>query len=56
MRAHSVASNLFAKEGWLKKLPPPLSGWTDHRHFPAFAKRSFRQAWAEREQAKGDES
>jgi L-lactate dehydrogenase complex protein LldF len=27
--------------GWLRWVPPPLSGWTDHRDFPAFAPRPF---------------
>lgn len=27
--------------GWLPWAPPPLSGWTDHRDFPAFAARPF---------------
>lgn len=27
--------------GWLRRVPPPLSGWTDHRDFPAFASRPF---------------
>lgn len=27
--------------GWLSWAPPPLSGWTDHRDFPAFAARPF---------------
>jgi len=26
---------------WIRSLPPPLSGWTAHRDFPAFAERSF---------------
>jgi L-lactate dehydrogenase complex protein LldF len=33
----------FAARGnrWIKWLPPPLSGWTDHRDFPAFAAQSL---------------
>ena len=31
------------------KLPGPLSGWTEHRTTPKFAKKSFRDMWAERE-------
>jgi L-lactate dehydrogenase complex protein LldF len=27
--------------GWMRWLPPPLSGWTDSRDFPAFASKPF---------------
>lgn len=29
------------RRGWLSWAPPPLSGWTDHRDFPAFAAHPF---------------
>lgn len=48
LRIGSVATRLFAKKGWLKTIPSPLSGWTDHRAFRALAKKSFRQHWIER--------
>ena len=48
LRIGSVATRLLAKQGWLKVIPSPLSGWTDHRAFPELAKKSFRQLWAER--------
>jgi len=38
-----------ARDGWLRRLPPPLSGWTSHRDFPAFARRSFSQQWRSRD-------
>ena len=33
--------------GWLKRLPPPIGGWTRHRDFPALASRTFRDRWKE---------
>lgn len=35
--------------GNLKFMPPPLSGWTQSRDFPPFARKSFRELWAERQ-------
>jgi L-lactate dehydrogenase complex protein LldF len=34
--------------GAIKQMPPPLSGWTQSRHFPPFAKQSFRAQWRAR--------
>lgn len=41
IRLSSWASRLVATNGWLTRLPPPLSGWTASRDFPVFAKQSF---------------
>ncbi|MCB0209957.1 MAG: lactate utilization protein, partial [Anaerolineae bacterium] len=41
----------LARDGWLKKLPGPLGGWTNSRDFPAFAKKSFSQRWREERDA-----
>jgi L-lactate dehydrogenase complex protein LldF len=35
----------FARAGRLGRLPPPLSGWTRYRNFPALASRPFRDRW-----------
>ena len=35
----------LARKGWISRLPPPLSGWTRHRSFPAIASKSFRARW-----------
>ncbi len=43
----TLATRILAKDGWIKKLPGPLSGWTDQRDFPAFAPKSFSQRWRE---------
>jgi L-lactate dehydrogenase complex protein LldF len=43
-KAASLGQNLMPK-----KLPGPLSGWTDYRSPPTFAKQSFHQLWKERQ-------
>ena len=35
----------FARGGRLDWLPPPLSGWTRYRSFPALASKPFRDRW-----------
>ena len=35
----------FARGGRLERLPPPLSGWTRHRSFPALSSSPFRARW-----------
>ncbi|NOZ48642.1 MAG: iron-sulfur cluster-binding protein [Chloroflexi bacterium] len=35
-------------QGWTRRLPPPLSAWTDSRAFPPLARRSFSERWQER--------
>ncbi|HLF02368.1 MAG TPA: 4Fe-4S dicluster domain-containing protein, partial [Anaerolineales bacterium] len=48
-----IASRLLASRGWLTRLPPPLSGWTAHRDFPAFASQSFSEQLRKRLNHKG---
>jgi L-lactate dehydrogenase complex protein LldF len=44
--ASRILSRL-ARSGWMKRLPGPLSGWTDCRDFPAPAAKRFRDLWNE---------
>jgi L-lactate dehydrogenase complex protein LldF len=46
-RAASATRRLIARSGRIRRLPPPLSGWTDTRDAPAPPPESFR-AWWER--------
>jgi len=46
-RLSGWATQIIARDGWIKRLPGPLGGWTEQRDFPAFAKKSFSQRWRE---------
>jgi L-lactate dehydrogenase complex protein LldF len=35
----------FARKGRIDSMPPPLSGWTKYRKFPALASKPFRARW-----------
>lgn len=37
--------------GWIRWMPPPLSGWTQSRDFPAFAKKPFHDQWRDSRRA-----
>jgi L-lactate dehydrogenase complex protein LldF len=39
---------LIARRGLIRRLPPPLSAWTDARDLPAPPKQTFRDWWAAR--------
>jgi len=45
-RAGSLAGRVFARSGRIRRLPPPLSGWTETRDVPAPPPESFRAWWA----------
>jgi L-lactate dehydrogenase complex protein LldF len=44
-----VGTSLFASDGELSWLPPPLDRWTRTRNFPEPAEQSFRAWWKQRE-------
>lgn len=48
------ATRMVGKNGWIKKLPGPLSGWTDQRDFPTFAEKSFSRRWREQRGKNGN--
>ncbi len=43
----------MSKRGWIKKAPPPLSGWTTTRDFPLAAAKSLKQRLADRKKPGG---
>jgi L-lactate dehydrogenase complex protein LldF len=45
-RAASASRNVVARKGRIRRLPPPLSGWTETRDAPAPPPESFRAWWA----------
>ncbi len=44
-KAASIAQWPLSRRGALRRLPPPLSGWTRSRDFPRAAMRPFRSRW-----------
>jgi L-lactate dehydrogenase complex protein LldF len=50
------ALRVLGSDDHVSRLPPPLSSWTHGRDFPALAKQSFRQRWAEMQQDDADSS
>lgn len=51
-RLGRMGLRMLERRGRIRRLPPPLSGWTDARDFPPFARQSFHERWAERQQRK----
>ena len=43
-----LAQAPLLRSGQIARLPPPLSGWTRHRSFPAVSSRPFRDRWRKR--------
>jgi L-lactate dehydrogenase complex protein LldF len=48
----SKALSLLARDGWVRRMPGPLSAWTGGRDFPALASESFQERWAKRQRQK----
>lgn len=40
-----VVQRPLVRKGRIRRMPPPLSGWTRYRTFPTLPKRSFRSRW-----------
>jgi L-lactate dehydrogenase complex protein LldF len=47
-RTGGMLTRLIARDGWIRRLPGPLGGWTQSRDFPAMPAKSFTQRWHER--------
>jgi L-lactate dehydrogenase complex protein LldF len=45
LRLQQLSVGIVIGNGWLRKLPGPVHGWTISRDFPAPARQSFRQRW-----------
>jgi L-lactate dehydrogenase complex protein LldF len=41
------AGRRIAEDGWIRSVPPPFAGWTNHRDMPAPAGKTFRQMWSQ---------
>lgn len=48
----SRALSLLARDGWVRRMPGPLSAWTGGRDFPVLASESFQERWANRQRQK----
>ena len=46
-KAARVTQKPLLRNGSIKSLPGPMSGWTDFRELPPLAKKSFRELWKE---------
>lgn len=53
LRAAALGTRLLARDGWVRRLPPPLNGWTAARDFPVFAGKPFSQQLMERRREEG---
>ena len=52
-RAASASRHIVGRSGRIRRLPPPLSAWTDTRDAPAPPPESFRAWWSRTRETKG---
>jgi L-lactate dehydrogenase complex protein LldF len=55
-KAASASRRIVARKGRIRRLPPPLSAWTDTRDAPAPPPESFRSWWARTHGAAGPDA
>ena len=46
-RASRAAQKPLLRDGFVRPIPGPMSGWTNSRDLPPLAKKSFRELWRE---------
>jgi L-lactate dehydrogenase complex protein LldF len=46
-RASRAAQKPLLRDGFVRLIPGPMSGWTNSRDLPPLAKKSFRELWRE---------
>ena len=46
-KAGRLAQKPLLRDGSVRPVPGPLSGWTDSRDLPPLAEKSFRELWKE---------
>lgn len=47
-KAAGLGLRLIGRDGWVRRLPPPLNAWTGQRDFPTFAPQTFQERWQKR--------
>ena len=48
-RLTGMGLRLLGKNGWVRRLPGPLSAWTGRRDFPSLTTPTFQERWAKRQ-------